>query len=139
MLNIDGVVFGNNRCSLAGVDLNRQWKVLVKESFYLHSILIFRNQIQNTIQPYLQSNHSFYQPKNQGMFGCILISIPTLESRIYFCMVVMIKRYQDHMLGISQDFYHPLPPPLLTSAMEIPLLLVFVIMFFYNFNREIEI
>ena len=26
MLNIDGVVHGNNRCSLAGVDLNRQWK-----------------------------------------------------------------------------------------------------------------
>lgn len=26
MLNIDGVVHGNNRCSLAGVDLNRRWK-----------------------------------------------------------------------------------------------------------------
>jgi len=26
MLNIDGVIHGNNRCSLAGVDLNRRWK-----------------------------------------------------------------------------------------------------------------
>lgn len=25
MLNIDGVVNGNYRCNLAGVDLNRQW------------------------------------------------------------------------------------------------------------------
>lgn len=25
-MNIDGVVHGNNRCSLAGVDLNRRWK-----------------------------------------------------------------------------------------------------------------
>lgn len=25
MLNIDGCVFGNNRCNLSGVDLNRQW------------------------------------------------------------------------------------------------------------------
>ena len=25
VINIDGVMFGNNRCSLAGVDLNRQW------------------------------------------------------------------------------------------------------------------
>ena len=26
MINIDGVVNGNYRCSLAGVDLNRRWK-----------------------------------------------------------------------------------------------------------------
>ena len=26
MLNIDGVVFGNSRCGLAGVDLNRMWR-----------------------------------------------------------------------------------------------------------------
>ena len=26
MLHPDGVIFGNNRCGLAGVDLNRQWK-----------------------------------------------------------------------------------------------------------------
>jgi cytosolic carboxypeptidase protein 2/3 len=30
MLNPDGVIFGNNRCSLAGVDLNRQWKIPMK-------------------------------------------------------------------------------------------------------------
>ena len=27
MLNPDGVFYGNNRCSLAGVDLNRQWQL----------------------------------------------------------------------------------------------------------------
>lgn len=26
MVNVDGVIHGNNRCSLAGVDLNRKWK-----------------------------------------------------------------------------------------------------------------
>ena len=26
MLNVDGVVNGSYRCSLAGVDLNRQWE-----------------------------------------------------------------------------------------------------------------
>jgi murein tripeptide amidase MpaA len=25
MLNVDGVIIGNFRCSLAGVDLNRKW------------------------------------------------------------------------------------------------------------------
>ena len=26
MVNVDGVIHGNNRCSLAGVDSNRRWK-----------------------------------------------------------------------------------------------------------------
>lgn len=30
MLNPDGVVVGNYRCSLAGQDLNRQWKEPIK-------------------------------------------------------------------------------------------------------------
>ena len=31
MLNPDGVVNGNYRCSLAGVDLNRQWHAPIKQ------------------------------------------------------------------------------------------------------------
>jgi hypothetical protein len=31
MLNPDGVINGNYRCSLAGVDLNRRWKFPSKE------------------------------------------------------------------------------------------------------------
>jgi len=30
VLNPDGVIYGNNRCCLAGVDLNRQWKIPLK-------------------------------------------------------------------------------------------------------------
>lgn len=26
MINIDGVIYGNFRCDLAGMDLNRNWK-----------------------------------------------------------------------------------------------------------------
>jgi len=33
MLNPDGVIIGNYRCSLAGQDLNRQWKDPVKHLF----------------------------------------------------------------------------------------------------------
>jgi hypothetical protein len=33
ILNPDGVYYGNNRCSLAGVDLNRQWKTPVKNLY----------------------------------------------------------------------------------------------------------
>ena len=33
MLNPDGVIVGNYRCSLAGRDLNRHYKTILKESF----------------------------------------------------------------------------------------------------------
>ena len=33
MLNPDGVIVGNYRCSLAGRDLNRSYKTMLKESF----------------------------------------------------------------------------------------------------------
>ena len=33
MLNPDGVIVGNYRCSLAGRDLNRSYKSMLKESF----------------------------------------------------------------------------------------------------------
>lgn len=26
MVNVDGVIYGNFRCDIAGVDLNRRWK-----------------------------------------------------------------------------------------------------------------
>lgn len=41
MLNPDGVAYGNNRCSLAGVDLNRQWK---RPSRALHPTVFWLKQ-----------------------------------------------------------------------------------------------
>lgn len=45
MLNADGVIVGNYRCSLAGQDLNRQWrnpgKHLFPELFYTKAVLVF--------------------------------------------------------------------------------------------------
>jgi hypothetical protein len=42
MLNPDGVIFGNYRSSLLGVDLNRRWK---KPSKYLHPEIYYAKQI----------------------------------------------------------------------------------------------
>ena len=44
VLNPDGVYYGNNRCSLAGVDLNRQWKNPVKS---LHPTVFMMKSFMN--------------------------------------------------------------------------------------------
>lgn len=45
MLNIDGVIHGNYRCSLAGCDLNRRWKKPKKK---LHpSVFALKEMIKN--------------------------------------------------------------------------------------------
>lgn len=38
MLNVDGVVYGNQRCSLLGVDLNRRW---VCPNVFLHPTIFY--------------------------------------------------------------------------------------------------
>ena len=38
MLNIDGVIYGNYRCSLLGVDLNRKW---VSPNKFLHPTVYY--------------------------------------------------------------------------------------------------
>jgi hypothetical protein len=42
MLNPDGVIFGNYRCSLLGVDLNRRW---INPSKILHPTIFYTKQI----------------------------------------------------------------------------------------------
>ncbi|PNJ68233.1 AGBL2 isoform 14, partial [Pongo abelii] len=47
MLNPDGVIVGNYRCSLAGRDLNRHYKTILKESF--PCIWYTRNMIKSSL------------------------------------------------------------------------------------------
>jgi murein tripeptide amidase MpaA len=42
MLNIDGVIFGNQRCSLLGVDLNRRW---VSPNVFLHPTIFYAKHL----------------------------------------------------------------------------------------------
>mmetsp|Transcript_37890 Transcript_37890/g.36310 ORF Transcript_37890/g.36310 Transcript_37890/m.36310 type:complete len:96 (+) Transcript_37890:68-355(+) len=56
MLNIDGVILGNTRVSLAGVDLNRRWgKKVLKEHLHpeIFSIKKLIDQDQYSISMYL--------------------------------------------------------------------------------------
>lgn len=47
MLNPDGVIVGNNRCSLTGRDLNRQYRTVIRETYppVWHTKLMIRRYL----------------------------------------------------------------------------------------------
>jgi len=72
MLNPDGVRYGNNRCSLLGVDLNRRWR---NPSRYMHPTIYFTKRM---IQIFGESHeialfcdfHGHSYRRNAFMYGC---------------------------------------------------------------------
>lgn len=72
MLNPDGVVYGNYRCSLLGVDLNRRWKV---PSRYLHPTVYYAKRLiqyfseQRELALYCDM-HGHSMKKNVFMYAC---------------------------------------------------------------------
>lgn len=86
MLNPDGVINGNYRCSLAGCDLNRRWKSLAK--FY--------------IQQYLQLNSCVPNLLKKEIYKYSVISMGTVEEKIFLCMVatfLISQKRQDFFLS----------------------------------------
>lgn len=72
MLNPDGVVHGNYRCSLSGCDLNRRWKTPLKT---LHpEIFHFKQMIYNfassTKLSLFCDLHGHSMKKNIFIYGC---------------------------------------------------------------------
>jgi len=72
MLNPDGVIHGNYRCSLAGVDLNRRW---AKPSKKLNPSIYYTKQmirkLQETREVFVFCDiHGHSRKKNAFMYGC---------------------------------------------------------------------
>ncbi|XP_075458633.1 cytosolic carboxypeptidase 3 isoform X6 [Ascaphus truei] len=72
MLNPDGVIVGNYRCSLAGRDLNRNYKSMLKDSF--PSIWFTRNMIKRVLEEreilLYCDLHGHSRKQNVFMYGC---------------------------------------------------------------------
>ena len=72
MLNPDGVIIGNTRCNLAGRDLNRQYKNVIKEAFppvYQTKMMIKKLLEEGTIAMYCDF-HAHSRKFNIFMYGC---------------------------------------------------------------------
>uniref|UniRef100_A0AAY5K5K2 Cytosolic carboxypeptidase 1 n=1 Tax=Esox lucius TaxID=8010 RepID=A0AAY5K5K2_ESOLU len=75
MLNPDGVVNGNHRCSLSGEDLNRQWQSPSPELhptiYHTKSLLQYLTAIQRAPLVFCDY-HGHSRKKNVFMYGCSL-------------------------------------------------------------------
>ncbi|KAF7224809.1 cytosolic carboxypeptidase 2 isoform X2 [Nothobranchius furzeri] len=72
MLNPDGVVVGNYRCSLAGRDLNRNYKTLLKDSFpcVWHTRDMVKRLMADTEVLLYCDFHGHNRKNNVFMYGC---------------------------------------------------------------------
>jgi hypothetical protein len=73
MLNPDGVIYGNNRCSLAGVDLNRQWKTPLRNThptiWSLKNFISAQKRIGREVYMYIDL-HGHSRKQNVFMYAC---------------------------------------------------------------------
>jgi cytosolic carboxypeptidase protein 2/3 len=95
MINIDGVVNGNYRCSLAGADLNRRWKRTEKELFpVVHSIKKLCDQMASERQMVLYCDfHGHSRQKNVFMFGNNYANNPESTRFLPFIMSKLCKNF----------------------------------------------
>jgi hypothetical protein len=72
MLNPDGVIYGNYRCSLLGCDLNRKWDKpnrLLHPTIYYAKQLIRHTHSERKVVLYCDF-HGHSRKKNAFFYGC---------------------------------------------------------------------
>ncbi|XP_075213726.1 nna1 carboxypeptidase [Lycorma delicatula] len=72
MLNPDGVIVGNNRCSLTGRDLNRQYRTVIRETYppVWHTKLMIRRLMEECGIAMYCDLHGHSRKHNVFIYGC---------------------------------------------------------------------
>ncbi|XP_026476191.1 cytosolic carboxypeptidase 2-like [Ctenocephalides felis] len=72
MLNPDGVIVGNNRCSLTGRDLNRQYRTVIRETYppVWHTKLMIRRLMEECGVLMYCDMHAHSRKHNTFIYGC---------------------------------------------------------------------
>jgi hypothetical protein len=100
MLNPDGVINGNYRCSLAGCDLNRRWKYPSKVGM---SLINFNSYF--THQSTMQRSLCMILPKKDQLFYSAT-SMDTVVGKMCLCMETVDMDSHPRLLG----FFHSCCP-----------------------------
>ncbi|XP_072374866.1 cytosolic carboxypeptidase 2 [Scyliorhinus torazame] len=97
MLNPDGVITGNYRCSLTGRDLNRNYRTLLRDSF--PCVWHTRNMVQRLLEErevvVYCDFHGHSRKSNAFMYGCNNKETPTLRFRERVFPFMMSKNATD--------------------------------------------
>lgn len=72
MLNPDGVIVGNNRCSLTGRDLNRQYRTVIRETYpsIWYTKLMVRRLLEECGVAMYCDLHAHSRKHNIFIYGC---------------------------------------------------------------------
>jgi len=96
MLNPDGVINGNYRCSLAGCDLNRRWKYPNKT---LHPEVYYTKKLAKALHQERQcvlfcDLHGHSRKPNIFVYGCTTIEKPAKTRILPFIMSKISSLFQ---------------------------------------------
>jgi len=97
MLNPDGVVWGNNRASLLGVDLNRRWK---NPNKYLHPTVFWTKRLISTLSEENEvvlycDFHGHSIKKNAFMYGCFRKGEDVEDKRLNILIKLLPFMFQE--------------------------------------------
>ena len=121
MLNPDGVIVGNYRCSLSGRDLNRNYKTILKDAYpsIWHTremVKRFRNEMELVLYC---DFHGHSRKQNVFIYGCENKHLPgeRLKEKIFPAMLAKndpakVRSLSFHEISISKsiDFSFPSIP-----------------------------
>lgn len=85
MLNPDGVIIGNYRCSLSCQDLNRQWTACNSKQYpeNFASKMMMRKTLESRDILFYCDYHGHSRQKNAFMYGCSNQKADRLKERIF--------------------------------------------------------
>ncbi|XP_038052141.1 uncharacterized protein LOC119724900 isoform X2 [Patiria miniata] len=97
MLNPDGVIVGNYRCSLAGRDLNRNYKSVLKDSFpsVAHTKLMIKKLMEEREVAIYCDLHGHSRKQNVFIYGCENKDNPKRRLRERIFPVIMGRNAAD--------------------------------------------
>ena len=84
MINPDGVIYGNYRCSLLGVDLNRRWNdpsKILHPTIYNAKQLVKMIDIERSVAMFCDI-HGHSRKKNIFMYGCCMNNLEVNSTKV---------------------------------------------------------